>query len=309
MKTTDEMLAELEAKASAVVRTHDEMIRVGQTNPDAAQAEPVVGAWINASNAFVGLEPAAKVLALIADLRELRARDPWDIENAALNAKVAKAETENRNLCEAIKDAGFAVMQTSGKWSIHPVTEKANQAEEVEGRLIAENIELERRVKELEDERSAVVDSLHRHGWPWSPDNMPLPEFVGGLCEAIQSYAVAQEKLRVREHNLEQALKPFAAYLDWRGSAMPDGVNTWPLAGSADGATGCRPVVSGWETRPPCMSWVKIRPPLACTAAVTGRHDASCASVCSPGVPGLDWPWREGWVPSVTMRPAVARWA
>jgi len=84
---------------------------------------------------------------------------------------------------------------------------------------------------------------------------------------------------------------------------------TSPTAGTADGPTGCNPVVSGWDTRPPCMIWAKIRPPLTWTAAVTGRHAATCSSVTSPGAPGLDRPTRLGCTPSLTTRPAVARWA
>jgi hypothetical protein len=40
------------------------------------------------------------------------------------------------------------------------------------------------------------------------------------------------------------------------------------------------------------MICAKTRLPLACTAAVTGRHAATCSSVCSPGVPGFDCPTR-----------------
>ncbi len=52
-----------------------------------------------------------------------------------------------------------------------------------------------------------------------------------------------------------------------------------------------------------------MRPPLACTASVTGRQAATCSSVYRPGVPGLDCPTRLGCTPSLTINPAVARWA
>jgi hypothetical protein len=35
---------------------------------------------------------------------------------------------------------------------------------------------------------------------------------------------------------------------------------------------------------------------LVCTAAVTCRQESVWASVCRPGVPGVDWPIRLGWL-------------
>ena len=43
-------------------------------------------------------------------------------------------------------------------------------------------------------------------------------------------------------------------------------------------------VMSGWETRPPCISCMTIVPPRACTASVTRRQPATCSSVrCRAG--------------------------
>lgn len=54
-------------------------------------------------------------------------------------------------LREAIRDAGFTVMQTSGRWSIHDVSELGIAEQEKTKEIICENIDLEIKVKRLED--------------------------------------------------------------------------------------------------------------------------------------------------------------
>lgn len=49
---------------------------------------------------------------------------------------------ELTKLYEAIKDAGFSVMKTSGKWSIHDVSEKGKADEAKALRVANENVEL-----------------------------------------------------------------------------------------------------------------------------------------------------------------------
>ena len=57
------------------------------------------------------------------------------------------------------------------------------------------------------------------------------------------------------------------------------------VMGMALGATGCAPPFSkGWQARPPCQSCRKIRPPLACTAAVIFFQASTCAGDQMPGV-------------------------
>lgn len=58
--------------------------------------------------------------------------------------------SEADKLREAIRDAGFSVMQTSGRWSIHDVSKFAEAEQEKTNQIIGENINLELRVKELE---------------------------------------------------------------------------------------------------------------------------------------------------------------
>lgn len=70
--------------------------------------------------------------------------------------------TAEAKLREAIRDAGFAVMETSGKWSIHCVTDAAKQAEEVEYRLINENIDLTEQVRLLRDTCDQLATDLLR---------------------------------------------------------------------------------------------------------------------------------------------------
>ncbi|GAB3442772.1 hypothetical protein GCM10027570_10170 [Streptomonospora sediminis] len=65
----------------------------------------------------------------------------------------------------------------------------------------------------------------------------------------------------------------------------------------------------GWLTRPACMSWAKMRPPLVCTAPVTGRQAATCRRCAGRGWTRLDWPCSLGCTPSLMIRPALARWA
>lgn len=38
-------------------------------------------------------------------------------------------------------------------------------------------------------------------------------------------------------------------------------------------------VLSGWEIRPACMSWMTMRPSALCTASVTLRQPVMCSSV------------------------------
>jgi hypothetical protein len=59
------------------------------------------------------------------------------------------ARRENTKLRKAVRAAGFAVMQTSGDWSIHDVSEKAEHRCVEEDRIINENINLIREVKRL----------------------------------------------------------------------------------------------------------------------------------------------------------------
>lgn len=64
----------------------------------------------------------------------------------------ADAEAKLR---EAIRDAGFAVMETSGKWSIHCVTDEAKRQREVDeqhtAHIINENIDLSAQVRLLRE--------------------------------------------------------------------------------------------------------------------------------------------------------------
>lgn len=86
------------------------------------------------------------------------AKDEMAAMVLAAFARVSSEELQK--LRGAVRDAGFSVMQTSGKWSLHYCSEAAKKAEEVEGRLISRNIDLERRVRELEAELEHTVNLL-----------------------------------------------------------------------------------------------------------------------------------------------------
>ncbi len=58
-------------------------------------------------------------------------------------------DSEAAKLRQAITDAGFAVMQTSGKWSIHDVSENAEFERKKTSELINHNIELEMACSEV----------------------------------------------------------------------------------------------------------------------------------------------------------------
>lgn len=57
--------------------------------------------------------------------------------------EIRDLRAERDKLREAIRDAGFSVMQTSGKWSIHDVSERAAADENRTAEVISRNIELE----------------------------------------------------------------------------------------------------------------------------------------------------------------------
>lgn len=65
--------------------------------------------------------------------------------------------SEAEKLREAIRDAGFSVMQTSGRWSIHDVSELAKAEQAKTDEVIRQNIDLEIKVKQLE---SAVKEAF-----------------------------------------------------------------------------------------------------------------------------------------------------
>ena len=76
-----------------------------------------------------------------------------DPEPSLVNSEAAK-------LREAIRDAGFEVMQTSGRWSIHDVSKLGIAEQERTSEIISENIDLGIRVKQLESEIREAFDLL-----------------------------------------------------------------------------------------------------------------------------------------------------
>ena len=65
--------------------------------------------------------------------------------------------SEAQKLREAIRDAGFSVMQTSGRWSIHDVSKLADAEREKTNQVISENIDLEIKVSKFE---AAIKDAF-----------------------------------------------------------------------------------------------------------------------------------------------------
>lgn len=121
--------------------------------------------------------------------------------------------TAETKLREAIRDAGFAVMETSGKWSIHCVTDAAKQAEEVEGRLIAENIDLAEHVRTLESKLSVMQGDLDfaRTVKPNEYELILSSERMAHSLknEAEKEKAVAEGQVRLLREGLEASLAKF----------------------------------------------------------------------------------------------------
>lgn len=88
-----------------------------------------------------------------------RALDPGEripnSEQAQMAVRIRDLAQENKKLRAAIVRSGYGLLVSADKWTIHPVSPEAKHAEEVEGRLIAENITLtkacEAALEDLED--------------------------------------------------------------------------------------------------------------------------------------------------------------
>lgn len=76
----------------------------------------------------------------------------WIKRELELESEVRQLRDRDRKMRDAIAKAGFGVMETSGAWSLHCTTEAAKEAEQVERRIISENIQLEIEVARLKRE-------------------------------------------------------------------------------------------------------------------------------------------------------------
>lgn len=82
---------------------------------------------------------------------------------APLVRRAQKAEAEVEKLRGAIRQYGLTVMQTSGEWSLHDVSEVGRIEEEKTLAVVNRNIELEVEVEQLRrivDSYSAINKSL-----------------------------------------------------------------------------------------------------------------------------------------------------
>ena len=80
-----------------------------------------------------------------------------------LSRKLAALTAERDKLRGAIRLAGFQVMETSGDWSIHDVSEQAKVDEERTAEVIVQNIELEARATAAEAEVARWKKSFDGH--------------------------------------------------------------------------------------------------------------------------------------------------
>ena len=86
------------------------------------------------------------------------------------------AKEEVAKIRAAIKRAGFAVMQTSGDWSIHDVSAKAKIDEERETRLISEHLDMLLMLKALVPEQYGC---LKKHTFITDPDCADCMRYEG----------------------------------------------------------------------------------------------------------------------------------
>lgn len=126
--------------------------------------------------------------------------------------RITAIREERDQLRQAIRDAGFGVMQAGGKLSIHDVSEKAKADEEETAQVIAENIDLQIEVNRLKEACSKQNDEVCQIlgkvlGSPWYKDdqkNFPGATEENGVCvgdhvaESLAEVA-AREISRLRE--------------------------------------------------------------------------------------------------------------
>ena len=97
-------------------------------------------------------------------------------------------------LRKAIRKAGWAVMETSGEWSIHCVTDAAKKAEEVETQLINDNIYLTSAVDatrralriEIEDIQRRCCGATH---WEGCENDHPACAAIARMRSALAATA------------------------------------------------------------------------------------------------------------------------
>lgn len=77
----------------------------------------------------------------------------------ALWADFLKLREEVKQLRNAIKQAGFAVMETSGDWSIHDISELGKREQEKTMEVISQNVDLTVENERLKKERDQAHDA------------------------------------------------------------------------------------------------------------------------------------------------------
>lgn len=101
--------------------------------------------------------------------------------------KCRAAEAESAKLREAIRAAGFAVMQTSGEWSIHDVSERGKEEEARSLEVATRNVELEVAVAKLQRFKDYVHARLDAAGVTVDPESAHKAEGcrIGGRLDEV----------------------------------------------------------------------------------------------------------------------------
>lgn len=99
-------------------------------------------------------------------------------------------KSEATKLRDAIRKAGWAVMETSGEWSIHCVTDAAKKAEEIEMQLINDNIDLTRAVDSLRRALRIEIEDIQRRSrgsthWEGCENDHPTCAAIARMRAAI----------------------------------------------------------------------------------------------------------------------------
>lgn len=90
--------------------------------------------------------------------------DYQPVAEALINAtkvEIDKKDAEIAQLRGAIRKAGFSVMETSGDWSIHDVSEHGKAEEQRTAEIITHNLDLEDAVETLRAAVTSVVERIN----------------------------------------------------------------------------------------------------------------------------------------------------
>jgi hypothetical protein len=161
----------------------------------------------------------------------------------------ADLEAERDHLRRAIRDAGFAVMETSGKWSIHDVSEKAKADDAVTMRVATGNvylqIERDKLAADLARFTAAVPQTYGEAVARWGGAVVDCPGHEWDNRTTAENAAWLLDRLDADRAQLRAALEEIGLG-DFRLGWLADAEAIWALRESAHPPAD---VVILWATR------------------------------------------------------------